>query len=151
MDLSRDELLAIAFLVNHHRARRLPVPHRVGLLAQRVDHELHCAATGTTDTPTEPPSGGVRTSEPQVNGHDSSDGVKPSDGSTRQKVATRQNENGSPPAGLTLLTGTDGGTDAISPNGGCRFCAAELKPHQQARGFCGAAGCVIANREGEGR
>lgn len=54
MDLSRDELLAIAFLVNHHRARRLPVPHRVGLLAQRVDHELHCAASGTAEPSPEP-------------------------------------------------------------------------------------------------
>lgn len=52
MNLTDDELLAVAFLVRHHRTARLPVPPRVGVLAQRVEHELtqlRCAATGTGD------------------------------------------------------------------------------------------------------
>lgn len=50
MNLTPDDVLAVLYLVRHHRARRLPVPPAVAALAARAETELR-SATGP-DTPT---------------------------------------------------------------------------------------------------
>ncbi len=46
MELTADDLRAVAFLVRHHRGARLPVPPQVAHLANRVELEIRCSATG---------------------------------------------------------------------------------------------------------
>ncbi len=50
MNLDTQGVLAVMFLLRHHRDRRLPIPAEVAHLERMVKYELRCAATGTGDS-----------------------------------------------------------------------------------------------------